>query len=109
MLISLNCILDVVLAKIQIQSACYHYNLQNQQHGKEKPEIPVLRLVMKHLHPQHAAQSSKACRYQKQPFLRYAPLSLASAAFVMSHQRKGSDVHNRYDGQGCEYNRLLIH
>ena len=91
-----------------IRTGSQQRNLYDQQHWEEHLEIPVLCLVMEHLNAQHAAQSSKARRHLKQRLFQYTPLPLTGASFVMSHQGKGSDVHNRYDGQRREYNRLLI-
>ena len=73
-------------------------DLNDQQNWEEHLEIPVLRLVMKHLHTQHAAQSPEARRHPKQRLFWYAPLPLTGHFLVMPHQCKGGDVRYRNDG-----------
>ena len=58
--------------------------LHDQQRWKKHLEIPVLCLVMEHLHAQHATQSAEACRHQERPFLWYTPLALTTALRLKS-------------------------
>lgn len=62
----------------QICTSRQQGGLHDQQHRKEHLEVPVPRLVMEHLHAQHAAQSSEARRHQKQRLFRYTPLALTT-------------------------------
>ncbi len=97
-----------ILPHQQIRSGSECDDLNHQQHREEHPEIPVLRLVMKNLHTEHTAQSSKERCHQEQPLLWNTPLALTGTLLVIAHQHKGDYVHYRNDGQRHQYNRLLM-
>jgi hypothetical protein len=84
-------------------------NLQHQQHRKEHPEIPVLRLVVKNLHPENTTQPAEASRRHEQRSLRYPPCVSSGSPFIDAHKSESDDVHNSYYGKSNHNHSLTIH
>src|SRR5699024_10653717 len=63
------------------------------------PEVPVLRLVVKQVHPQNGPQTPAQHRREKQRFFRDAPLVPPGPALVQAHEEKGGEIHQQQIAQ----------
>ena len=75
----------------------------------EMLEIPVLRLVVKNLHPENTTQPAEASRRHEQRSLRYPPCASSRSSFIDTHKGKGGEVYDDQDAHHNEDSVLSVH